>query len=162
MNNDVHNLVNDYFLNDELFRSNCLNSLIEKNELKLVFKIFSVSDTKEKQFLLKTLDQKDINGSFKAIFLEAMRTNSNDLFQFMAHELNYPKHFFTEAEYNQMVLKALFVDISVSQIRGIKECKNNELTIMVNDYIEERNFANRNLPIGVNEYFKIGEKNENV
>ena len=86
-----------------------------------------------------------------------MRTNSSELFSFMAHTRQYPKSFFTEAEYNQMVLKALFVDISVQKIIGIKERKNTKLNTMINDYIEERELANRSLPIGVEEYNNLGD-----
>lgn len=153
----MQDLLNSYFLGTTQEKLQILNGLIQEKNIKFLFKIFSVSDTDEKKLILECLDQGDLNGEFKAIYLEAMRTNSSELFSFMAHTRQYPKSFFTEAEYNQMVLKALFVDISVQKIIGIKERKNTKLKTMINDYIEERELANRSLPIGVEEYNNLGD-----
>jgi hypothetical protein len=53
---------------------------------------------------------------------------------------------YTEAEFNQLVLKGLFMDVGIQQIVGLRERANATLSRMCEDYCEERSAAGREFP----------------
>ncbi|MNL45074.1 hypothetical protein D3C87_1676890 [compost metagenome] len=55
----------------------------------------------------------------------------------------YPAQFLSEQAWNQLVLKAFFTEKDVSQIIGLKERMNENLSATLQDYIQERLAANR-------------------
>lgn len=74
---------------------------------------------------------------------EGLRTNISSVFKAVAHNNPYPAdHLATEA-YNQMVLKALFVGVSLHPIQGLRRRANPELSRMLCDYAHERWSAHR-------------------
>lgn len=154
--------LNHYFLLSEKDKSHFLVELIRSNELKKLYKILYSSDLKEKFTLFDTLINVDQKGEFKQVITEALRTNSGEVFEKIAYDYAYPSQFFNDDEFNQMVLKSLFLDLDVLKIAGLKERKNPSLDQMVKDYEEERNLANRSIPQGIKDYWNLGVKNENV
>ena len=144
--------VESYFLSSSDEKLKLIKSLVQQDDIKSLYGLLFKSDIGEKIFLLDQLSRLDTQGSFKQIFTEALRTNASELFKFVALELDYPGYFFDIAEYNQMVLKALFLELDLSQMKHLKKRKNPLLDQMIADYKEERELANREVPAGIDFY----------
>ena len=74
---------------------------------------------------------------------EGLRTNIVPVFQAVAHDNPFPKTYFDQAAWNQMVLKALFIGSSLHPIQGLDERANEALASTMIDYAHERWAAHR-------------------
>jgi hypothetical protein len=74
---------------------------------------------------------------------EGVRSNMRAIFEAVAHNNPYPRRHFDLHRWNQMVLKALFVDSRLHPIQGLDERANPELAQMLRDYAHERWAAGR-------------------
>jgi len=74
---------------------------------------------------------------------EGLRTNMRAVFESIAHNSPYPAEHFDQNRWNHMVLKALFIDSTLSPIQGLDKRANAELATILCDYAHERWAANR-------------------
>lgn len=74
---------------------------------------------------------------------EGIRSAVQPVFEAVAHRSPYPAARFSEAMWNQMVVKALFVDSRLAPIQGLDERRNADLARMLVDYAHERWAARR-------------------
>ena len=74
---------------------------------------------------------------------EGLRSNMRPVFEAVAHRNPYPREQFDTTRWNQMVLKALFVDSTLHPIQGLDERANAELARVLCDYAHERWAAGR-------------------
>ncbi len=74
---------------------------------------------------------------------EGIRTNMGAVFQAVAHRNPYPCEQLPEGMWNQMILKCLFVGISLIPVVGLESRNNPALTGMLRDYAHERWAARR-------------------
>jgi hypothetical protein len=74
---------------------------------------------------------------------DGVRTNIADVFSAIAHHNPYPAEFFNDAQWNQMVLKALFIGAPLHPIERLDARANPELARMLIDYARERTAAHR-------------------
>ena len=74
---------------------------------------------------------------------EGLRSNMRAVFEAVAHRNPFPRQRFDENRWNQMVLKALFVDSALHPIQGLDERANPELARILCDYAHERWSAGR-------------------
>jgi hypothetical protein len=74
---------------------------------------------------------------------EGIRSNMRVVFEAVAHRNPYPAEQFTEAAWNQLVLKALFVGSRLAPIVGLDSRRNPTLGRMLCDYAHERWAASR-------------------
>jgi hypothetical protein len=107
---------------------------------------FERGDSREQQSWLRGLSLMPQPERFRAIAVDACRTNIVPLFESIACENPYPARFFPELNFNQLVLKAMFNDIALARIVGLRERSNAELTRMAADYAAERRAAGRSVP----------------
>ncbi len=77
---------------------------------------------------------------------EGCRTNMRSVFAAVACDSPYPFLYFDDIAWNQMLLKALFIGEPLASIYGAGKRNNAELIAMVNDYIDERRSAGREVP----------------
>lgn len=77
---------------------------------------------------------------------EGCRTNMRSVFAAVACDSPYPFWHFDNLVWNQMLLKALFIGEPLSNIYGCNLRTTPELIAMVNDYIDERRSAGRDIP----------------
>lgn len=84
--------------------------------------------------------------TLKPYALEVGRTNSKPLFAALAQNNPYPAKYYSDHEFNQLVLKALFLGIGIDPVMGLLQRANPELSQMCEDYIKERVAANRTIP----------------
>ena len=74
---------------------------------------------------------------------EGLRTNMRAVFEAVAHRNPFPREQFDTTRWNQMVLKALFVESHLHPIQGLDERANAELAQVLCDYAHERWAAGR-------------------
>ncbi|MHC4831888.1 MAG: EboA domain-containing protein [Planctomycetota bacterium] len=76
---------------------------------------------------------------------EGLRTNIKEVFEAVAHKNPYPAQHLAEAPFNQMVLKALFIGVTLWPIQGLEARANPRLAAMLIDYAHERQAAGRSV-----------------
>jgi hypothetical protein len=77
---------------------------------------------------------------------DAVRSNIGDVFDALAFENLYPEAYFSEAQWNQLVLKCIFNDKGIHRIRGLERRKNAALAQSISDFAHERWAAGRHVP----------------
>jgi hypothetical protein len=112
----------------------------------LVLTLFEGGEIGEQESLLRTLALLPGGGEFLETALLACRTNALRIFEAIACENAYPQTFFPEPAFNQMVLKTVFLEISVSRIEGLTHRSTPELARMARAYASERSAAGRPVP----------------
>lgn len=80
---------------------------------------------------------------------EGCRTNMRSVFSAVACDSPYPFLYFDDLAWSQMLLKALFIGEPLGNIYGVNLRTTPELVAMVNDYIDERRSAGRDIPADV-------------
>lgn len=78
--------------------------------------------------------------------VEACRTNSEVVFRAVACGNPYPAAHFPDDSFNQLVLKAVFMGVPVSEIEGLASRVTAELLRMADDFATERTAAGRSVP----------------
>ncbi|MEL6383672.1 MAG: EboA family metabolite traffic protein [Cyanobacteria bacterium J06626_18] len=106
-------------------------------------KLFAAADVAEQVALYQTLPLFPHPERFMARAIDGLRTNITAVFNAIVLHNPYPADYFNEAAWNQMVLKALFVDSRLSQIQGLDARANGKLAKMLSDYAHERWAAGR-------------------
>ena len=74
---------------------------------------------------------------------EAIRSTMRPVYEAMSHRNPYPFEFFDEAAWNQMIVKAFFLDSSIWQIQGMDERYNADLSEILISLVQERWAAGR-------------------
>jgi hypothetical protein len=74
---------------------------------------------------------------------EGIRSAVQPVFEAVAHNSPYPAARFSEPMWNQMVVKALFIDSRLAPIQGLDDRRNADLARMLVDYAHERWAARR-------------------
>ena len=77
---------------------------------------------------------------------DGLRTNARSVFEAIAHHSPFPRDRFTDARWNQMILKALFIGSPLAPVVGLRERMNDDLAAMLRDYRAEREAAGRDVP----------------
>ena len=76
---------------------------------------------------------------------EGVRSAMQPIFEAVAHRNPYPREQFSEAQWNQMVVKALFIESRLWPIQGLDVRRNPDLARMLIDYAAERRAAGRSI-----------------
>lgn len=79
--------------------------------------------------------------------LEGVRSAMQPIYEAVAHHSPYPAENFSEAMWNQMVVKALFIGSTLAPIQGLDERRNVDLARMLVDYAHERWAAGRDVKL---------------
>ncbi|NJC27973.1 EboA domain-containing protein [Neolewinella antarctica] len=116
--------------NDEFFQPKVAN-LIE------------VSDTSELVTLLRFLSLLPNPATFSATAVEALRTNITTVFEAISLDNPYPADHFNDEQWNQLYLKAAFMQLDLSRILRVEERANEKLARIVSDFAHERWAAGR-------------------
>jgi hypothetical protein len=74
---------------------------------------------------------------------EGIRSAVQPIYEAVAHRSPYPSEQFSEAMWNQMVVKALFIGSTLAPIQKLDERRNADLARMLVDYAHERWAAGR-------------------
>ncbi len=135
----------------ELGRLYLLVGVLETDDVfvKPVLNIIQIADKDELITFLKYLIILPGSERFKTAAVEALRTNIATVFDAIALNNPYPQLYFNEQEWNQMYLKAVFIQRRLEDIRGVDERANKDLARIISDYAHERWAASR----PINPYF---------
>lgn len=107
--------------------------------------LFITSDVGEAVALYRGLPLYPGQKQFAARGAEGIRTNMKGIFEAVAHRNPFAKEQFDENAWNQMVLKALFIESPLWPIQGLDERANPTLARMLVDYAHERWAAHRSV-----------------
>lgn len=131
----------------EISRIFILSSVLEAGDefLKPVQQLIQVADKTELETFLKYLVLLPEPKSFKFAAVEALRTNIATVFNAISQYNPYPSEYFTSAEWNQMYLKAAFMQQDLKKIPEIEKMANKDLTRIISDYAHERWAASRDV-----------------
>ena len=105
--------------------------------------IIQVSDTGELETFLKFLVLMPNSGNYRNVAVEALRTNIATIFDAISLNNPYPSMFFNDQQWNQMYLKAAFMERDLSLITDIEARANKDLVRIISDYAHERWAASR-------------------
>jgi hypothetical protein len=80
---------------------------------------------------------------------EGLRSNAPPIFEAVAHHSLLPSGLLGEEAWNQMILKALFIECPIQKIEGWQGRRNPTLDTMVLRFASERAMAHREIPADV-------------
>lgn len=112
---------------------------------QLIERLFRVADLNELVALYSALPLLAYPDSWRMRCAEGVRSNMGDVLRAVICNNPYPSEELQESAWNQLVLKAFFVDLPVEQIIGIHERANARLAETLADYVAERKSAGRDV-----------------
>lgn len=133
---------------DQLARAFLVLTIAEKDKeqfLDQLDKTFVSSDMGEAEALYQTLPILPYPEELTDRAAEGIRSNMTSVFNAVALRNPYPAEFMDQDAFNQVVLKALFVESPLYLIRGIDKRVNEKLADMLVDYAHERWAADRSV-----------------
>ena len=114
---------------------------------ELVETCYAQGDNRERTAVLRALPFfSDESASFVPLAVEACRSSVDTIFQAICCDNPFPARHFPEANFCQMVIKALFTGAPVPRIVELSARISNELVRMANDFASERRAAGRVVP----------------
>ena len=115
----------------------------------VVSALFRLGDENERVSIVRALGLLPDGPGLKAVALEAGRVNSVALFSALALDNPYPAEHYTDHEFNQLVLKAMFMGQPIGRIVGLEARANEDLSRMSEDFYDERTAAGRPAPVDI-------------
>lgn len=110
-----------------------------------VVNLIQVADTGELETFLKFLILLPHPEDYKNVAVEALRTNIATVFDAIALNNPYPSGYFNDHQWNQMYLKAAFMQRDLSKIQETDSRANRDLARIISDYAHERWAASRDV-----------------
>lgn len=109
----------------------------------LIREIYRLGGNNEKYLLARGLSILDSEGLLLDMALDMGRTNDNYLLSALVQHNAYPAMFYSEEQFNRLILKALFYDLDISQAINLDKRINTRLVGLCQDFIDEKNDAGR-------------------
>ena len=104
--------------------------------------LISVADTREQVTIYKSIPYLANASHFASIVVNGIRTNIIDVFDAIALNNPYPASNFSQDEWNQMVLKAIFMERPIYQIKYVDQRKiSNPVRLVYDESIPERTLS---------------------
>src|SRR5690606_34365228 len=140
--------------------------------------IIQVADTAELETFLKYLILLPNPADYKNTAVDALRTNITPIFDAISLNNPYPGLYFDDDQWNQMYLKAAFMQRDLGLILDVDKKANKKLARIISDFAHERWAASRAInplfwrPVGkfiddvllgdMNKLFENGNENERM
>lgn len=131
---------------DQLARIYLLSKALERDPYYFIPKVgtlVQVADTGELITFLRYLPVLPHSEEFAATAVDTLRTNIAPVFDAIALENPYPEAHFDQGQWNQMYLKAAFMQRDLLKIPGVEHRGNARLARIISDYAHERWAASR-------------------
>jgi len=125
-----------------------LAKVLDENEPLFKGKVqnlIQIADTGELETFLNYLVLLPNPKNYLFAGVEALRTNIETVFDAIALKNPYPARYFNDQQWNQMYLKAAFMQRNLGDIEAVDERANKELTRIISDYAHERWAASRTI-----------------
>jgi len=132
----------------QIARIYLLASVLESNPdyfKDKVANIIQVADTSELETFLKFLVLLPNAENYKFVAVDALRTNIATVFDAISVHNPYPALYFDDQQWNQMFLKAAFMDRDLTMFHSIDSKANKDLSRIISDYAHERWAAGRTI-----------------
>ncbi|MFC3416194.1 EboA domain-containing protein [Algoriphagus hitonicola] len=107
--------------------------------------LFETADMHEQHALFAALPILPFQEDLLTRAIDGCRTNMTLIFDAVALNNPYPASYFPEANWNQLVLKAVFMQRPLYRIQGLEERRNSALAEIASDFAHERWAAGRNV-----------------
>ncbi|TXE14825.1 EboA domain-containing protein [Algoriphagus aquimarinus] len=107
--------------------------------------LFETADMNEHQALFAALPLMPFQEELIPRAIDGLRTNISLVFDAIALNNPFPAKYFPEANWNQMVLKAIFMQRPLYRIQGLEERRNPALAAIARDFAHERWAAGRDV-----------------
>lgn len=107
--------------------------------------LFETADMNEHQALFAALPLMPYHQELIPRAIDGLRTNISLVFDAIALNNPFPAKYFPEANWNQMVLKAIFMQRPLYRIQGLEERRNPALAAIARDFAHERWAAGRDV-----------------
>ncbi|MBU3823087.1 EboA domain-containing protein [Flavobacteriaceae bacterium XHP0103] len=107
--------------------------------------IIQVADTAELETFLKYLVLLPNPDAYKNTAVDTLRTNITPIFDAISLNNPYPSIYFNKSQWNQMYLKAAFMQRDLSLIMDIDKKANKQLARIISDFAHERWAASRDV-----------------
>lgn len=111
-----------------------------------VLGLFEAGESREQVSVLRVLSALPEPERFLEVGLQACRANALDVFEAIVCENAFPAAVFPSLNFNQAVMKSLFLGVSVRRIEGLAPRLTPELRRMAAGYASERRAAGRTVP----------------
>ncbi|HET8735783.1 MAG TPA: EboA domain-containing protein [Pricia sp.] len=108
-----------------------------------VANLIQIADSGELASFLKFLILLPNPEDYKHVAVEALRTNIATVFNAISADNPYPAQYFNDQQWNQMYLKAAFMQQDLSRILDVDTRANADLARIISDYAHERWAASR-------------------
>jgi len=108
--------------------------------------LFRHGDNDERRAILRALPRLRDPARFLPLAIDACRTSVVPVFEAIACDNPFPTTHFPDANFNQLVLKAVFVGVPLGRVVGLHTRLSPELSRMARDYAAERRAAGRSVP----------------
>lgn len=132
---------------DQLVRVYLLIHLAEKEDGKSrIETLFDTAEMNELVALYRALPVLPMPEIWLHRATDAVRSNMGPVFDAIAFDNSYPKAYFSELAWNQLVLKCIFNDKPIHLIEGLDERANQALADTLADFAHERWAAGRRVP----------------
>lgn len=128
---------------DDLCRLSLLTSIDPAVNKEYISTLLSAADMREQVVIYRSLPFFVNPEDFIALAIDGIRTNMVDVFDSIALDNNFPFLHFPENAWNQMVLKAIFMERPIYRIYGLDKRRNMELAEILHDFVHERWAAKR-------------------
>jgi hypothetical protein len=125
--------------------SNVLNNT-EEDYCQTIETLFETAEINEAVALYSSLPFLQYPEKWLYRATEAVRSNMGPVFDAIAFQNSYPAKYFSEAAWNQLVLKCIFNDKPIHLIEGLHERANQNLANILSDFAHERWAAHRTIP----------------
>ena len=130
---------------DQLCRVVLMTAIKTDDNKAWLSQFFSSADMNEQVALYKGLYLLENANEFTGQAREGVRTNMVPVFDAIALNNPFADKYFDEGAWNQMVLKAIFMNRPIYRIEGLDERTNPRLTSTLIDFAHERWAAGRNV-----------------
>lgn len=112
---------------------------------KTINQLFETGDLYEQQALFAALPVLPFQKELIPRAIDGLRTNISLVFDAIALNNPFPATYFPEANWNQMVLKAIFMQRPLYQIQNLEKRRNSALADIARDFAHERWAAGRDV-----------------
>jgi len=123
-----------------------LEAVPDAEHAEIVDEVYRTGDNAEREALLAGLALFPDPQRFLTTAIESCRVNVETVFAALACENAYPSLYFADANFNQMVMKAVFIGVSLTRVVGLEDRANAELSRMARHHASERTAAGRSVP----------------
>jgi hypothetical protein len=129
--------------------ASCFDGLAPERRASVHLTLFEAGELGEQVSLLRTLSLLPEPARFLETALQGCRTNALSVFEAVVCDNPYVAEHFPALNFNQAVLKAVFMGLSARRIEGLEQRITPELARMAAGYKSERLAAGRSVPVDI-------------